>query len=91
MSKQAKTQGIILRRKVTTKTNVMYSYMHKQLGVLSFVDVNRVLVVKPEVKRLLGRPGHRLKDIMNQRNRREWTGVVWFRIWTFGSLLYEQH
>lgn len=55
----------MLRRKVTTKTNVMHSDMHKILGVLSFVDVNRVLVGKPEVKRLLGRPGHRWKD-MNQ-------------------------
>jgi hypothetical protein len=82
MSKQAKTQGIMLRRKVTTKTNVTHSDMHKQLGVLRFDDVDRVLVEKPEVKRLLGRPGHRLKDIMNQRNRREST---------FGSLLHEQH
>jgi len=49
----------MLRRKVTTKTNVMHSDMHKILGVLSFVDVNRVLMGKPEVKKLLGRPGHR--------------------------------
>ena len=49
----------MLRRKVTTKINVMYSDMHKILGVLSFVDVNRVLVGKPKVKRLLERPGHR--------------------------------
>lgn len=57
----------MLRRKVTTKTNVMHSYMHKILGVLSFVEVSRVLVGKLEVKILLGRPGHRWKDIMNQR------------------------
>jgi hypothetical protein len=49
----------MLRRKVTTKTNVMHSYMHKILGVLSFVEVSRVLVGKLEVKILLGRPGHR--------------------------------
>jgi len=49
----------MLRRKVPTKTNVMHSDMHKILGVLSFVEVNRVLVGKLEVKRLLGRPGHR--------------------------------
>ena len=37
----------------------MHSDMHKILGVLSFVDVKRVLVGIPEVERLLGRPGHR--------------------------------
>jgi len=49
----------MLRRNVTTKRNVMHSDMHKILGVLSFVDVKRVLVGIPEVERLLGRPGHR--------------------------------
>ena len=27
----------------------------------------------------------------NESNRREWTGVVWFSIWTFGRLLYKRH
>jgi hypothetical protein len=44
MSKQAETQGRILRRKVTTKINVMHSDMQKKLGVLSFVGAKRVLV-----------------------------------------------
>jgi len=27
----------------------------------------------------------------NDSKRREWTGVVWFRKWTFGRLLYKWH
>lgn len=59
MSKQAETQGRILRRKLTTKTNVRHSDKQKKLGVLSSVGANRLLVGKTEVERLLGRPGHR--------------------------------
>ena len=51
---------------------------------------NRVLVGKPEGKRLLGRPRRRWEDILKwifERLDGAWTGLIWFRIGTGGGLL----
>jgi hypothetical protein len=54
-------------------------------------DVYTVLVVKPEVKRYLGRPRHRW-DYNSNIYLQEvvwgtWTGLIWLRIGTVGGLL----
>jgi hypothetical protein len=54
-------------------------------------DAYRVLVVKPEGKRSLGRPRRRWEDnIKLQRSgmgEGAWTGLIWYRIGTGGGLL----
>jgi hypothetical protein len=51
----------------------------------------RVLVGKPEGKRLLGRPRHTWQDnikwILNMPTRRVWTRLSWLRTGTSGGLL----
>ena len=53
--------------------------------------VYRVLLVKPERKRLLGRPRRRWEDNIKTAHRqvglREWTGLIWHRIGTGGGPL----
>jgi hypothetical protein len=53
---------------------------------------NRVLVGKPERKRLFGRSRHRWKDNIKMDLREvglegAWTGLIWCRIGTGGRLL----
>ena len=50
----------------------------------------RSLLGKPEVKRPLGRPRRRWKDIkmiLQEVGRGTWIGLVWFRIETGGALV----
>jgi hypothetical protein len=51
----------------------------------------KILVGKPEEKRLLGRPRHRWVDnigwILERWDGVMWTGLVWLRIGTGGELL----
>jgi hypothetical protein len=53
----------------------------------------RILVGKPERKRLLGRQRHRWVDniIIDLReigwDGMVWTGLIWLRIWTSGGFL----
>jgi hypothetical protein len=53
----------------------------------------RMTVGKPEGKRPLGRPRHRLVDNINMDlgeigwDGVVWTGLIWFRICTSGGLL----
>ena len=52
--------------------------------------VYRLLVGKPEENRQLGRPRHRqiiLKCVLKKLGRRVWTGLIWLRVGTSGSLL----
>jgi len=52
--------------------------------------VYRVLVVKPEEKRLLGRPRRRsiiLKRTFRAWDGGSWTGLIWLRTGTGGGLL----
>jgi hypothetical protein len=54
-------------------------------------NVYKILVGKPEGKRLLGRPGRRwgiiLVWIIKKLVRRVLTGFIWLRIGTIGGLL----
>jgi hypothetical protein len=54
-------------------------------------NVYEVLIVKPEGKRPLRRPGHRWKDDIKidllEIERRAWTGFIWLRTGTSGGLL----
>jgi hypothetical protein len=48
----------------------------------------RILVGKPEGKRLLGRPRRKWKDNIKMDVREIGRGgMLWFRIWTSGGLL----
>jgi hypothetical protein len=50
----------------------------------------KILVGRPEGKRLLGRPGHRwecLKWISEEYGVWMWTGFIWLRIRSSGFLL----
>jgi hypothetical protein len=54
-------------------------------------NVNRILVGKPEGKKLLGKPIRMWEDNIKM-NLREigwliWTGLIWLRIGTSGGLL----
>jgi hypothetical protein len=54
-------------------------------------DADRVLVGKPEGKRQLGRPKHKLEDNIKmdfkEVGRGPLTGLIWLRIGTGGELL----
>jgi hypothetical protein len=55
-------------------------------------NASRILVVKPEGKRPLGRPRHRWVDNIKISLREigwrgVWTGLNWLRIWPSGGLL----
>jgi hypothetical protein len=51
------------------------------------VDAYRVLVGKPEEKRLLRRPGGNWEDIKKISERDSFRGFIRFRIWAFGGML----
>jgi hypothetical protein len=52
------------------------------------MNAYRILVGKPEGKRLLGRPGYRWMDNIKLDLREiGWGGMDWFRIETSGGLL----
>jgi hypothetical protein len=48
-------------------------------------DAHRVLVGKPEGKRLLGKPRHRWEDNIEIILKIGWTGLIWLRIQVAGS------
>ena len=54
-------------------------------------DTYRVLVRRPEGKRLFERPGHWWEDYQNGSSRIDmrggWTGLIWLRIETGGGSL----
>jgi hypothetical protein len=50
----------------------------------------KMLVAKPEEKRLLGKSRHKWGDNIKKvlrKTMREWTGVIWFRTGTSSRLL----
>jgi hypothetical protein len=51
----------------------------------------RILVRKPEEKRLLGKLGHGWEDniriAFKERDGKVWTGCIWLRIRTSGRLM----
>jgi len=53
--------------------------------------VYRVLVVKPEQKRALGRPRRRCEDNIKMDHKewygRSWNGLIWLRTWIGGGRL----
>jgi hypothetical protein len=54
-------------------------------------NVYRILVRKPEGKRLLGRPRHRCEDNIKLDHKRQdgavWTGLIWLRTGMHDRLL----
>jgi hypothetical protein len=54
-------------------------------------NASRILVGKPEGKKLLGRPTRRWEDNIKMDHRERgwltWTGLIWLRIGTSGGLL----
>jgi hypothetical protein len=54
-------------------------------------NIYSILVRRSEVKRQLGRPGHRWEDnirwVLRKYGGKLWTGCIWLRIRTSGGLL----